>query len=245
MASVVTVRREFLDELWLPLLREGGAQLYPLRRNKKMKILVFTDENGNKEITAYINSRLTNKEEIFAWTETFPKAARLETYCPIKIIGASRFQDSPLQNTENLAPYLPFDALIIDFSRQSSIDTETRLEQEITCIEHLLVAQKQRKEDIVFVFIYTTVIDAQTLNCEIIKQASDNIHFQNWAGLTVIDLPTNTVEAKDKISIIENVLMQFALKFNFTVDLRRKVSDLLNGQKLYSVCGIFKPCEQL
>jgi hypothetical protein len=206
-----------------------------------MKILVFTDETGNKEITAFINAGLTKQEMVFAWTDTLPKAARLETYRPVKIVGTSRFQDSPLQNTISLQQYLPFDGLIIDFSRQTATDVERRLEQEIICIEQLISVQKQNHAGVNFVFIYTTLVETESLSCNVVKQLSDNIHVENWTGLIVNNLPENAVTDGDKIRVIENLLSQLALKYKFTINLEGRLSNTAeNGKRLYSVGTIFK-----
>lgn len=241
MTSVAIIRNEFLNNLWLPLLREGGAQLYPKRKNKKMKMLVFTDESGYDEILAIINAKLTNENNIFAWTDTLSKAARLETYRPIKVVGCSRFVDSPSDNVATLSFLFPFEIMNVDFSRQDTQDEPQRLEREVNCIEEILKAQRERISTSGFILIYTTFLGVHALCASGIKQSSDSIHVDNWNGLNTNNLPSTAISDDDKMRVVESLLIQLSQKHKLVVSLRNKLSNSdTNGKRLYSVGGIFK-----
>jgi hypothetical protein len=241
MASIETIRNEFLNELWLPLLIEGGKQLYPkLRRNKRMKIFIFTDEDGYAEVSAMVDARITNEGSVFAWTDTLSKASRLQTLKPIEVIGSSRFEDASMENMTSLMPHLPFDIVNFDFSRQIAQTDPQRVEKEVDCIEHMLMAQKNRAINTGFVLLYTTFLDHQSLSCGTIKHASDTIQVDEWNGLNTNGLPPTANLDDDKMNVIENVLTQMSQKHKLSVELKKRISAQNNGKKLYSVGGIFK-----
>lgn len=240
MTSVVIIRTEFLNNLWLPLLAEGGAELYPKRKNKKMKMLVFTDENGYEEILSIMNAKLTDEDNVFAWTDTLSKAARLETYRPIKVVGCSRFDDSGSDNVASLSSFFPFDIMNVDFSRQDIQDEPQRLELEVNCLEEILKVQREKILTSGFILIYTTFLGAHPLCPGRIKQSSDSIQVDNWNGLSINNLPSTAVSYDDKMGVVENILIQLSKKYKMITSLRNKLSNSdANGKRLYSVGGIF------
>jgi len=239
MASIEAIRSEFLTDLWLPLLIEGGKQFYPnQRKNKKMKMFVFTDEEVYGEVSEIISSRITCEEKVYAWTDTLIKASRLQTLRPIAVLGSSRFEDTVIENIESLLECMPFDIVIFDFSRQVLQQEPDRLEKEIGCIEHVLRAQRTVIINEGFVFLYTTFLDNQTLSCGKIKQSSDRVHVDEWSGLSVTALPTNANLDEEKMTAIRGIISQLLLKHKCKGNLSDKISANWDGKKLYSICGI-------
>jgi len=242
MISMAAIRNEFLEELWLPLIIEGGIQFYPaLRKNKKMKTLVFTDESLYQEIITIINARITNEDNVFAWTDTLFKTSRLQTYRPVKVVGSSRFEDSAQENIITLSSNFPFDILSIDFSCQNVQDEPQRLEKELDCIEQIIKVQREKISIGGFVLFYTTFLGSHPLSSNEIKQSSDSIRIENWNGLSTNILPNNAISDDDKMKVIECTIFQFAQKHRLTVNLKKRVSNFNpNNKKLYSIGGIFK-----
>jgi len=136
-------KQRILEESLLPRAVALGDTCYPrLKRNKRMKVLTLTNESNWTEINALKNNKLTTNDDIFGWTSSISRRARLETCVPIKFMGSGRFEDYVSANGSALADFFPFDVLNLDFNSQYTENYAGRLVKEIIALELVLRLQK-------------------------------------------------------------------------------------------------------
>lgn len=237
------IKSSFLQDTWLPLAINAGSLFYPRRkRSKRMKVFTLTSPSNYIEIESFKAEKLTSNENVFAWTDSIQKRARLEVEIPIRVLGATRFEDNITSGSSSILTYFPFDILNIDFSSQTSHPHPGRLETEINALEHTIKSQKERIQDKKgFVLFYTTKLDAEVIVCSRIKSDCDAVHVNGWIELDIRDYPENSTEYHDKLRIIQTLFQHFIRKYDFTLsgDLR-SVCEPLEGEHLCSFAGLYK-----
>lgn len=231
MTEIALIKDKLLDELWLPIAKQGGSILYHrLKKNKKMKMLTLTHHTNCQELEEFIKNKITKKELIIGWNRVTNEAIRLECERLGSVIGGYVYEDTIHANRSDIQDKFPFDILNLDFSSQNPESEERRLEKEIVSIEHTINLQAT-KGNKGMVLIYTTLLDSNPLNPDEIKQISDNIRIQGWSGLSINGLPSNTIDYNEKIRCVNEIFQQICSKYQYEniEDINSLCIELSNG----------------
>jgi hypothetical protein len=234
--QVPHVKQRILEELWLPRAIALGNNCYPrLKKNKKMRILTLTDESSCLEIEAFKRHNLTTNENIFGWTGSFSKRARLETFVPIKLVGSGRFEDCISADDETFASLFPFDVLNIDFASQNSEGYVGRIEREVAALELVLKMEKERTPDNKkFVLFFTTKLNSHPVNFLNIKMVSDSIRVTGWLGIDMQSLPENATTDEERIAVVDRAIQQLRQKYKLDATVESRIYEMQTSQKTYS-----------
>jgi hypothetical protein len=235
------IKTQLVRDLWLPIIKNGGDILYPrLRKNKKMKLLTLTTDTNFEEITTLVSNKLTQKERIIVWTQSYFKKVRLETgISPLIVVGGIRYEDSISSSSFPLNDHLPFDVINLDFSSQDPSFDAGRVEKEIISLEKTIRMQKNRNSNN-FILIYTTILNSNHLNLTFICSASDTCQVMGWQGLTTGEYPSDISDNNQKINCIESILCKISQKYNYNYHIN-KMNMSLNGDKIvFSMAGLLR-----
>ena len=120
MVSIESIKDELIEELWIPLIKEGAQKFYPkLKKNKKMKLLSLTDDSNFNEIIRMEEEKLNRMaEDNVLWTTNHLKRIRLETEAVGIIFSDAFYGDSIEDTSDGIPTHFPRDILNLDFSFQ-------------------------------------------------------------------------------------------------------------------------------
>lgn len=223
-----TLKDKLIDDLWLPVAREGGKIICPKARNKKMKFLTLTNDMNFQEISKFEENKLTTKDRIFAWTYSLFKKLRLETdLAPAKVFGATRYEDSILRPQFLLSSYFPFDVINLDFSSQDPEMEAGRIEKEIKSMGKTIQLQKAQGNK--FVLIYTTLLNFNNLKYG---------NIANTLGLSSQDFPSSIKDQMEKIECIEYVINRICSKHNYVGKFREESFPIDKKKYICSIAGL-------
>lgn len=234
MNEIDSIKNTLIDELWLPIVREGSSILYPrLRKNKKMKVFTLTNDRNYQEIDKLLENKITEKDRIIAWSYSFRKNYRLETSTGCMVKGGCRYEESA-DITSTLQNYLPFDVVNLDFSSQDPIPENDRIKKEIKSLEETVRLQRHQNKN-GFILIYTTVLNSypidkgQIVNCI-------------QLGLNLSDFHTTIMEQTQKMNFIETMLKRIFSKYDYQIhEIDKRNYEFSNSQKIiFSIAGIVR-----
>lgn len=154
-----------VNDLWLPLVKSGGDQLFPrLRKHKKMRLFTLTSMNY-QEVRAFEENKLTYRKDVVAWTHSYQQKFRLETELgPSEVLCEGRFDDAVNEESQVLLAHFPYHILNLDFSSQKPVNSSNgRIEKEINAV-NVLVNLLNNHQTNGFVLLYTTLLDQIDLN---------------------------------------------------------------------------------
>lgn len=219
MPELVQIKDQLIDDLWLPVAKEGGTILHPrLRKNKEMKFLTLTDDRNFREIETFVENDLTTRDSTIAWSSSYIKKLRLETeLSPARVLGPARYEDSISNVASPLGGCFPFEIVNLDFSSQEPDLESGRLEREVHCVEETLVLQKSESIE-GFVLMYTTMLNSHALNYRNMIDMSDGIHVDEWPGLPLGDLSPLIEDRDEKARCLEYVVTNLRLKHGFQTE---------------------------
>lgn len=207
-SSIPDLKASLVSDLWLPLARKGGDQLYPrLRIHKKMKLFTLTDMHY-QEVKAFEDNKLTRREDVVAWNHSHLQAFRLETELGrSKVFCEGRFEDAVYEESEALSSYLPCDILNLDFLSQKPIGSDGRVEREING-ENVLVSLLNNLQTKGFVLLYTTILDHIDLNLDRLS-----FSFNSQSGF-----PIPARQTDDKIEFIRSAMISTLHNNDYHID---------------------------
>ena len=214
------------NDLWLPLARKGGDQLFPQKRKHKgMKLLTLTDMDY-QEIELFEENKLIRRESVVAWTPSYLQQLRLEADLgPSKVLSIGRFDDVIIDSGQEIFEALPCDLLNMDFFSQKPSNSNGRIEKEVNC-ENIIVRRSNELRLKGFVLFHTTLVDQTDLNIT-------NLTFP-FSVLQEFANPACSLE--DKMKFIRNALDSIMQNNNYViVESAEKLIDLGGGDKLFSV----------
>lgn len=215
MNKIDSIKERLIDELWMPVVENGGSIFYPRQRNKKMKLFTLTSPSNFREVTAIMNSKLTRKDLITGWNYKSANRWSLEAEGKMDIVlGSTRYEDSIISCVHEIRKRFPFDIVNLDFSSQNPELEINRLEREILGVEHTVKLQVEKKNR-GMVLIYTTLLNSNQLHLERIKQNSDRIKIQGWNGLSIDRLPSTAADCCKKTKCLEETLQQICFKYQY------------------------------
>jgi len=208
-ASIPDPKTLLVNDLWLPLVKDGGDQLLPrLRKHKKMKLFTLTNMNY-QEIRVFEENKLTKREDVIAWNHSQHQALRLETELGrSKILCEGRFDDAVNDESQLLLAHSPYHILNLDFSSQEPINISTgRIEREINA-GNVFVNLLNNHQTNGFVLLYTTLLDQVDLNSNALTFPLSMLHtFSN---------PACNVD--DKVEFIRCAVLSMLHNNNYTVN---------------------------
>jgi len=239
MADIDTLRDQLIEELWLPMVKEGGTHFYSRRKNKQMKL--FTLSNGvvfNGLIRLEVEN-LIQRGDAILWVSNMIKAVRAETESRGAVLSGSICDEEILGATCQLNPFFPRDILILDFPSQDPNSNGSRLERELEKVEQFMSLQN-RKHCTGFVLLFNTVINNEAINGNIVKNNSDAMHEDGWGGLALGNFPQPVADNNQKPDFIKHILQSLCPKYKYRVlKIVHAVKIIDNNQQLVSVAGIF------
>ncbi len=240
--EIAAIKDKLIDELWFPFAKEGGDVFYRKRKkHKKMSFFTLTNDLNHREITDFIGKGLTEKDKIIAWTHSFQKMLRLETFTGCDVKGGSRFEDLNSSVSLPLTESFPFDIVNLDFSSQDPYSELGRVEKEIKVTEAAIRLQisKQTNEK-GFILLFTTLIDEFSVSKELVL--SNSLPVAGWAGLQLAEFQSPIVNLDDKIGLIERVLKQVISKYKCSTEkVDKRKCPLFDSTKVVaSISGIVK-----
>lgn len=220
------IKKLVVNDLWLPLARNGGALLFPLKRKHKgMKLLTLTDMDY-QEVKIFEEHKLTKRENVVAWSHSYHEALRLETDLgPSKVLSIGRFDDVINDGGREIFDDLPCDLLNMDFCSQKPSTTKGRIEKEVNG-ENIIVGRLNELQVKGFVLLHTTQIDQIDLN-------TTNLTFP----LSLLQsFPNPACNLADKTEFIRNALGSMIHNNNFiVVETAELLIDLEGGDKIFSI----------
>jgi len=235
-SPICDVKTSLVNDLWLPLAKKGGDQLFPLRRkHKKMKLFTLTDMNY-QEVKAFEDNKLTKREDLVAWNHSHQQAYRLETELGrSKVICEGRFDDAIIIESQVISDDLPCDILNLDYFSQIPINSDGRIEREINA-ENVLVSLLSNLQIKGFVLLYTTLLDQVNLSLAILS----------FPLISPPNLPNPICNIDDKVEFIRFTINSILRNNNYLVtESNRMLLDLDNStDKVFSI-GFVSLREQL
>jgi len=229
MRDINTKKDILIDQLWLPIAKQGGSVLFPrLKINKNMKMLTLTHHNNCCELEEFIKNKLTRKDLITGWHKETNEAIRLECEKLESARGGYVFEDVMRDSPSDIQDIFPFDILNLDFSSQSPEFEEGRVAREINGVEHTIDLQTQKGKT-GMILIYTTVLNSKPLDSSSIKQSSDSLRINGWSGLSIDNMTPNIVDNGEKTSAVRNVIEQIYSKYNYEIKHLQKMLETLPG----------------
>lgn len=235
------MKNTLISKLWCPFIINADPFLYPRRRkNKRMKIFTLTDWN-HEEIEEFKRNCLTKPDLIVAWTHSYQNRCRLETDLgKSRVLGSDRYEDAIIRDPQSIYDYFPFDIINLNFNSQDPLQINQRIEKEIQSIEHTIKFQNEKSNGNL-VLIYTTKIDSNPLDPNLIKKFSDSISVPGWYGLSINQFKFNITCYEDKFKFIEYILKDICTKYSYNNSFDKPFFDLSksNGH-IYSIAGLLK-----
>lgn len=244
MPDINSIKNELIENLWIEVAKKGGDTFFPrLRKNKKMKALTLTNDTNYNEVQKLIDSKLTQKGNVFVWNHDNFKAIRLDSDGKVKkVLGATRYEDSITDSSHELMKHFSFDFINLDFSSQDPESEDGRLEHEIKSLEYTIKLQKEKREGKKgYVLIFTTLINSKGLNCEALIQNCRGIAVNGWTqDLGFQGDPTFVTEYIKKVEIIESILNQLSEKYQYNIEIEKMERIHQEGKCICSIAGIIK-----
>ena len=245
MATPQGVRSSFFNRLLLPFSIYAGSQFYPRRTYKRMKVFTLTSPANYDDITLLKENNLTSNEFIRAWTSGLWNRSRLETACPIRVVGHTRFENHmSAQNSATTCRFLnefPFDIINIDFISQYPDSGSGYIENEINALENTIKIQKQQEMNNSFVLMYSTIPSSQNINCALLKTNCDSIHCDNWIPLNIAGYANSVSTIQDKLELIHDALTHLVRKYDLSIIRDFEHHHLVIGDNhFFSFVGIFR-----
>jgi len=232
------IKNKLINEFWFPNIVEYSKILYPrLKINKKLRVLTLTHDSNHSEIEKLIKDKLSISENIVAWTYSHFKAIRITSDLPpVIVLFGKKFEDALMIAELQLQKYLPFDLYNLDFSTQEPIFEAGRLEREINCIEKVILKQKEEKKE--FILIYTTIINSNVINLNLLADESNRNYVTRWPGLILNKYPKIVNEKKLKISCLEELIFQIAKKHGYFFLQKHKTHQYNDNKMILSIAGL-------
>jgi hypothetical protein len=205
-----------------------------------MKVLTLTDWNF-EEIKEFERNKLTKRELIIAWTHSYQNVWRLEAFLgKSEVLGSNRFEDAIVNDTQSISCHFPFDIVNLDFSSQDPLQTNGRIEKEIQSVEYSIKLQNETGDQ-GLVLIYTTKIDAISLDPSSVKRASDGIAVPGWPGLSINGFSPNITGYNKKIRFIKDIIEKICKKYNYSGSLNELSLSIPGGSEhIYSIAGLIE-----
>ncbi len=239
MADLDTLRGQLIEELWLPVVKEAGKHFYGRRKNKRMRLFTLTDGVLFGELIRFEGEGLIQRGDAVLWVSNMIKAVRAETESRGSVYSGSICDEEVLGTVCPLRSLFPCDILNLDFSSQDYNSNNQRIEKEIGKTEQFLCLQNQKRNP-GFVVLQSTVIDAEVLDRDAIKNFSDSMHENDWGGLTIDGFPQLVADNGQKRNFIKQVLQSLGQKYKYRA---LKITDAVKiidaNQQLISIAGIF------
>lgn len=164
--SYQDLKTKLISILWLPLVINGGNQLYPrLRKHKNMNLFSLTDHHI-KEIIAFDENKISKRENVIAWNQSHLEAFRLETELGVsEVVCEGKFEDAIIEEGLSITNYLHCDIFNLDFLSQNPNSVGGRIENEINGT-NALIGILDSIDISGFVLLYTTLLDQYELDFE-------------------------------------------------------------------------------
>lgn len=230
-----------ISDLWRQAAVDAASSLYPRRKkNKQMKMLTLTDRDF-KEIKEFERIRLTKRDLVVAWTYSYQNTWRLETALgKSEVLGSTRYENEIISNPQSILCHFPFDIINLDFYSQNPLQVNERIEKEIKSTEYTIKFQNE-KSDKGTVLIYTTKIDSNPLNPNLMKEFSDSIIISEWHGLSINGFSYNITHCQKKIRFIEHILKEICTKYNYNNSFKKLFLNLPgDNEHIYSIAGLLE-----
>jgi hypothetical protein len=239
MAEIDTLRDQLIEELWLPMAREGGARFYNSRRkNKQMKLFTLTDGINFKEISRLEDNNLVQRGDCVLWVSNMIKAVRAETEALGVVLNGSICDELISTATCQLNPLFPCDILNLDFSSQDIYVNNSRIEKELEKVESFIVLQGQKRSK-GFVLLQTTVVNSEDISRDNVKRVSDAMQSSGWGGLALDAFPPTISSNTQKMDLIKKVAELLCQKYKYNIFKISSLSkDINTQQQLYSLAVI-------
>jgi len=216
MVNVDGLKNQLIDNLWLPKGKEACSILYPRRRkNPNMKLFTLTNGINFNEIIKFEQENIINRTDVVAWViSDFNKKMRLEVENIGHILEGNILDDVVIGPSSQLQSHFPCDIVNLDFSSQEPALTTGRVEAEINFCEKNILLQKQKNAK-KFVFIYTSLIDANGINSNNVVSISNSITTNGWQGLNIQGYPTQVTDYNQQKALIGDFIKEVCSKHGF------------------------------
>lgn len=158
------IKISLLNDLWLPLVVDGGEALYPRRSNNKAMKLFTLTERYHQETDTFEQSNLIVKADIIAWHHSYRIAWVLEADLGRHAkVCHGRFDRALLSPNQDTIDNLNCDIINLDYTSQPENNLDGRVERELNNIAKIISIHR----DFVskgYILLYTTVLDGEPID---------------------------------------------------------------------------------
>lgn len=227
MADIDTSRDQLIEELWLPMAKEGGALFYSRRKNKQMKLFILIDGVNFKGISRLEDEGLTCRGDAILWVSDMIKAYRAETESRGIVLNGIICDEQVQDENCQLNSLFPRDIVNLDFTSQDVQGNSSLIEKILEKTEHFICLQNKKRCK-GFVLLHTVIINSEMINKNTVKNSSDAIQASGWSGLAVDSFPETFSGANQKIDFIKHVIQTVCNKYKYRIskiDNRNKIID--------------------
>jgi len=241
MAIIHYPKDELIEELWLPKARETKALIYPRRKkNARMSLFTLTDGINLNEIFKFEEENLIQREDSVAWVTTMIKRNRVESESIGYVLDGHIYDQSFLDSSCPLISRFPFDILNLDFGSQDPDLGQGRIEIEIKKLEKIISLQGQKNSER-FLLIYTTLIDASSIEPQHIIQNSNAVTVDGWNGLDIRNSSSSITNSDNKRDFLLALFNKLLEKYDYNCHtglacLTRECSR--DREEVFSIAGI-------
>jgi len=237
MNQFIKIKNIFVNDLWIPVIKQAGSSFYPrLKKNKQMKFLTLTSDENYTEIDNLVTEKLSERLFTYPWNHTRLKMIRLESDGLDNVLGPTRYEDSIINTTHDIQNYFPFDIINLDFYSQNPLSQSGRFEKEIMSIDKTLFLQHSKgTKKSGFVLIYTSIVNGVAINCNTLRENSSKNGIEGWTYFSLSESGIVS-DFNKKLQILESIIEQLALKYNYKLEKTIKKYDIIKNKK--SICSL-------
>lgn len=229
MAEIDTLRDQLIEELWLPIAKEGGTHFYSRRKNKQMKLFILIDGVNFNGISRLEEEGLICRGDAILWVSDMIKAYRAETESRGIVLNGV-ICDEQVQNENcQLNPLFPRDIVNLDFTSQDAQGNNSLIEKILEKTEHFICLQNKKRCK-GFVLLHTVIINSETINRNAVKNSSDAIQASGWSGLAIDSFPEAVSDSNQKIDFIKHVIQAVCNKYKYRISKIDGKNKIIDGQ---------------
>lgn len=221
MTDINHCKLRFIHDLWLPVVKKSTKYFFPKKRsNFEMSLFTLTADTNFEEINHLSSEKLIQKSKTVVWTYASQKRWRLEPDLPEStIVGLAKYENSISEGNSDLEEMFPFNIINLDFSSQDPEYEQGRLEKELISLEKTISFQQKNDADCVLIF--TTVLNGNNLNFNLVCTNSDSIRSNGWVGLNNGSQSIASIIQKneEKIEALKFILYRMLEKYRYRIEI--------------------------
>jgi hypothetical protein len=242
MTDINQCKLRFIHDLWLPVVKKSTKYFFPKKRsNFEMSLFTLTADTNFEEITYLSNEKLIQTSKTVVWTYASQKRWRLEPDLPDStIVGLAKYENSISDGGFDIEELFPFNIINLDFSSQDPEYEQGRLEKEIHSLEKTISVQQRKDGDCVLIF--TTILNGNNLNFNLVCTNSDSIHSNGWSGLNNGNHSIVSIIQKneEKIEALKYILCRMFEKYRYRLEYTLKKQKMDDHKVALSIACIIR-----